>query len=102
MALHTNSIAGSLKLLGLVSVLTQRVRPASPRSVSGLVPRFPRRPPIPDSRGWMPFGRSRAYGELSTTSNATLAGQQENCWVCAWRRPDCDFTIAGEGQWAGG
>jgi hypothetical protein len=51
----------------------------SPPGVIGPVLRSPRRHPTWDCR----TGFTRPYGKFSTTSVATLAGQQENCWARA-------------------
>ena len=46
----------------------------TPKDVMGSNPRSSRRLHL---REWQPFGRSRAYGKLSSTGHATLRGHEE-------------------------
>jgi hypothetical protein len=104
MALHTNSIACSLKLLGLVSV-------CDPKGSPGLAPQCFRTSPkisppsthprFPGVDAVRPFtGLRRTQYHLK--SNASRPGR-ELLGLRQWRRrPVSNWRIAGEGRWAGG
>jgi hypothetical protein len=109
MALHTNSIAGSLKLLGLVPV-------RDPKGSPGLAPQcfrtspkisppstHPRFPGVDAVRPLTGLRRTQYHLKCNACWPARkLLGLRDKGESAPRRRPRSNFTIAGEGRRAGG